>query len=99
MRVYARCVAGLEDVWTARMEASLRPPGEPGTGMTTTGTRKGKATDEPHDLRNKEKLPPEPCQDQRRPGCGPRGGHTGAEPGVWRLTLAGGGGTRTIDQG
>jgi hypothetical protein len=29
MRVYARCVAGLEDVWTARMEASLRPPGEP----------------------------------------------------------------------
>ena len=26
MRVYARCVAGLEDVWTARMEASLRPP-------------------------------------------------------------------------
>jgi hypothetical protein len=29
MRVYARCVSGLEDVWTARMEASLRPPGEP----------------------------------------------------------------------
>jgi len=29
MRVYARCVAGLEDVWTARMEASLRPPSEP----------------------------------------------------------------------
>ena len=27
MRVYARCVAGLEDVWTARMEASLRPAG------------------------------------------------------------------------
>jgi hypothetical protein len=29
MRVYTRCVAGLEDVWTARMEASLRPPSEP----------------------------------------------------------------------
>jgi hypothetical protein len=28
MRVYARCVSGLEDVWTARMEASLRPPSE-----------------------------------------------------------------------
>ena len=25
MRVYARCVAGLEDVWIARMEATLRP--------------------------------------------------------------------------
>jgi len=28
LRVYARCVAGLEDVWIARMEASLRPPGD-----------------------------------------------------------------------
>ena len=27
LRVYARCVAGLEDVWIARMEATLRPPG------------------------------------------------------------------------
>jgi hypothetical protein len=26
LRVYARCVAGLEDVWIARMEATLRPP-------------------------------------------------------------------------
>jgi hypothetical protein len=26
MRVYARCVAGLEDVWIARMDATLRPP-------------------------------------------------------------------------
>jgi Phage integrase family len=25
LRVYARCVAGLEDVWIARMEATLRP--------------------------------------------------------------------------
>jgi hypothetical protein len=24
LRVYARCVAGLEDVWIARMEATLR---------------------------------------------------------------------------
>ncbi len=29
LRVYARCVAGLEDVWIARMEATLRPP-DPG---------------------------------------------------------------------
>lgn len=30
MRVYARCVAGMEDVWIARMDATLRPPdGEP----------------------------------------------------------------------
>jgi hypothetical protein len=28
MRVYARCVVGLEEVWIALMEASLRPPGE-----------------------------------------------------------------------
>jgi integrase len=27
LRVYARCVAGLEDVWIAWMEATLRPPG------------------------------------------------------------------------
>ena len=27
MRVYARCVAGMEDVWIARMDATLRPPG------------------------------------------------------------------------
>jgi integrase len=26
MRIYARCVAGLEDVWIARMDATLRPP-------------------------------------------------------------------------
>ena len=26
LRVYARCVAGLEDVWISRMEATLRPP-------------------------------------------------------------------------
>ena len=25
LRVYARCVAGLEDVWISRMEATLRP--------------------------------------------------------------------------
>ena len=27
MRVYARCVAGLEEVWISLMDASLRPPG------------------------------------------------------------------------
>jgi integrase len=26
MRVYARCVADMEDVWIARMDATLRPP-------------------------------------------------------------------------
>jgi hypothetical protein len=26
LRVYARCVAGLEDVWIARMDATLRTP-------------------------------------------------------------------------
>lgn len=31
LRVYARCVAGLEDVWISRMDATLRPP----VGMTT----------------------------------------------------------------
>jgi len=29
LRVYARCVAGMEDVWIARMDATLRPPGQP----------------------------------------------------------------------
>jgi hypothetical protein len=28
MRVYARCVVGLEDVWIARMDAALRPAGD-----------------------------------------------------------------------
>ena len=41
MRVYARCVAGLEDVWTARMEASLRAPGEPGDRHDQDGNQKG----------------------------------------------------------
>jgi len=27
MRVYARCVVGLEEVWITLMDASLRPPG------------------------------------------------------------------------
>ena len=32
MRVYARCVAGMEDVWIARMDSTLRPPdGQPGS--------------------------------------------------------------------
>jgi hypothetical protein len=29
MRIYARCVAGLEDVWIARMEKTLRPEEDP----------------------------------------------------------------------
>jgi hypothetical protein len=27
MRVYARCVTGLEDVWISRMDSALRPEG------------------------------------------------------------------------
>jgi hypothetical protein len=41
MRVYARCVAGLEDVWTARMEASLRPPSQPPGLPDKNGNQKG----------------------------------------------------------
>jgi integrase len=33
MRVYARCVVGLEDVWIARMDATLRPAGDPAQGQ------------------------------------------------------------------
>lgn len=33
MRVYARCVAGLEEVWITLMDASLRPPGSPPDGQ------------------------------------------------------------------
>jgi integrase len=41
MRVYARCVAGLEDVWIARMNASLgRAPAEapPQANLHDSGT-------------------------------------------------------------
>ena len=41
MRVYARRVAGLEDVWTARMEASLRPPSESPGRPDKNGNKKG----------------------------------------------------------
>ena len=41
MRVYARCVAGLEDVWAAGMEASLRPPGDPPDRHGKDGNEKG----------------------------------------------------------
>ena len=38
MRVYARCVAGLEEVWITLMEASLRPPGtSPSGGQAPPG--------------------------------------------------------------
>jgi hypothetical protein len=48
MRVYARCVAGLEDVWTARVEASLRSPSEPQGQQDKDGTRKRKARNDPY---------------------------------------------------
>jgi hypothetical protein len=38
MRVYARCVVGLEDVWIARADASLRtagPPVRPASGKVS----------------------------------------------------------------
>ena len=37
LRVYARCVAGLEDVWIARMEAALRPRGTQAGGEPAAG--------------------------------------------------------------
>lgn len=37
LRVYARCVAGLEDVWIDRMEATLRPPGDPADAVRPSG--------------------------------------------------------------
>jgi hypothetical protein len=40
MRAYARCVAGLEDVWIARMDASLRPAADP-QGRTAVGKASG----------------------------------------------------------
>jgi integrase len=38
MRVYARCVVGLEEVWITLMDASLRPPGStPAQGQAAPG--------------------------------------------------------------
>ena len=36
MRVYARCVVGMEDVWISRMDATLRPGGGEGPGRGRT---------------------------------------------------------------
>ena len=81
MRVYARCVAGLEDVWTARMDASLRPPGEMGDWHDQDGTQRGEGQrDELYYLRDKEKLPPESCHVRRRPWQGSRGAIRGRNP-------------------
>jgi len=41
MRVYARCVVGLEDVWIARMDAALRPGGDPPQGQPPPGQAAG----------------------------------------------------------
>ncbi len=41
MRVYARCVVGLEDVWIARMDAALRPGGDPPQGRPLPGQAAG----------------------------------------------------------
>lgn len=42
LRVYARCVAGLEDVWISRMEATLRPAAtEPAGGEQAPGAVAG----------------------------------------------------------
>ncbi len=42
MRVYARCVAGLEEVWITLMEASLRPPGSDPPGGVPHGKPPGR---------------------------------------------------------
>ncbi len=47
MRVYARCVAGMEDVWIARMDATLRPPG--GTPENHPGRGRPSEPDGNHD--------------------------------------------------
>lgn len=50
MRVYARCVAGLEDVWIARMDDTLRPPDLQSGGAPETRPEGGEprpATAEP----------------------------------------------------
>lgn len=42
MRVYARCVAGVEEVWISLMDASLRPPGStPSRGQGAPGQPNG----------------------------------------------------------
>jgi integrase len=45
MRVYARCVAGLEDVWIARMDAALRPKADP-SGQAPPGQDIGNSSGE-----------------------------------------------------
>lgn len=52
LRVYARCVAGMEDVWITRMEANLRPPGATRDGGQPTppgGPRQTRVTGSDHD--------------------------------------------------
>jgi hypothetical protein len=49
MRVYARCVAGMEDVWIARMEATLRPPDGTPEGHRERGEPSALA-DDSHDV-------------------------------------------------
>jgi hypothetical protein len=76
MRVYARCVAGLEEVWIPLMEASLRPPGsDPPGGQAPPGPAgdagparlpERRQAGESHFLRNEDNAPsfacpPEPC--------------------------------------
>jgi hypothetical protein len=44
LRVYARCAAGLEDVWIARMDATIRPPdGQPDGTPEKPRTRRAKS--------------------------------------------------------
>src|SRR5260370_41556209 len=51
MRVYARCVVGLEDVWIVRMAAALRPsgPGPPQGQGRAAGDRGGQPSDRRED--------------------------------------------------
>ena len=62
MRVYARCVVGLEEVWIAFMDASLRSPGSsPTMGLPASG-QAGKAA--PANTRNERRK----SVDQERDG-------------------------------
>ena len=55
LRVYARCVAGLEDLWISRMESTLRPPDpERGSGgQVSGGTANRSGTGKPMTPRTK----------------------------------------------
>jgi integrase len=53
-RVYARCVAGLEDVWIGLMDASLRPTGTVAASRPTTIGQEAEGSDKNHERKGQE---------------------------------------------